>query len=1364
MNKNLLHIASQFSEKEKKTRQRKRIFSLLSIAVVFFTLNALMLPAITIEKQTICGNVEHIHSDKCYSDVTTPEFLALSEYHQHGKECYVDGVLLCNNLSTCLHRHNEYCYDSTGVLVCPLEEITGHIHSEECYELQKNLICELAEDYHMHDDSCFVTENGELICSVEETEGHLHTDECYHIISTDLICQTEETEGHIHSEECYRISTENICRLVETEGHKHTEQCKSIENILNCEIAEDENHTHTEECYTANEILICTLEETEPHTHTEQCTRQFKELVCEKEEIPAHTHSAECYQDNKELICGNEEIQPHTHNTECYRQIKTVICEKEEKPDGHFHTERCYEETKNLICTEKEIILHSHTAECYSENGELTCGLEEVKEHIHSENCTKFVQQEEKTLVCTIEEHTHTDECYPPETDDGRQLVCIREEHVHTDACGDICEIQEHKHTDDCYKPAETPAPTPTATPEVDIYDISNGPAVFVFYGGIKTEYTDSQIETASEEADTGEIMLFALKSTARSVNDFKNYVETNGGNVSVTVVDQDNKPLPTDENGNLIVTAGTSYKLTLGAYSPKGIEPGYYQYQLPAGLDIQGGTGDCIIKDIDGSEVNIGTWTVTEDGLISFDFNDNADKYTDLRISATMGVSFKENSNNIEFDGDITVVVTPPEEQEQTTELGKWGRQGDESKGQDPDKIYWTVTIKGYADSDIPGSTLTDKIITANHTYTASDMRNGIKIGISERDPITDKEIRWHSWTVYPGDPNLIWTANGWQYIMPEVTDECEWCDGLVLGNEGWNYYIEYTSTPNKTNINGTVSYQNNITIDNQEKDGWASVKHGSDIAGIIKDGVFQGDANGGKYIWDVYATIPGMKDGEKAVYFWYIQDRIRIKDDNQNTVDYLNNAMNMATVTAIYPDGTEILVNNITEATADDPFCWHNGWEDDRSGEFYLRQIDFYCKCNCTEDTCQAWSDDGCWSKYWANKNFCQCWTEKNDITFKFTYETTQDDKDNLFVDFGGQGNNIQNEALLAYKQPDDENSGEWKDITVNDVRVRVPIPGVFKKELTEAYNGYTANYTISVNEAKMQLTADGSPLTIYDEMTDTLAYINGSLVINTEDIDGNTTTLTYGVDYTTEYDGSGTKKDSAGNPVHVLKIDILNPKPVQYILNYDATLVIPTGSSAGVKYSNSASITLWGKEITSDTEDIMHTDINVSAKTYKVSIKKLSAADSRPLAGAVFGLYNQNGGLIASRTTDANGDILFETNVTEGVILRDHELYYIQEIKAPDGYIRDDTKHWICFCVYADANECTFTPPIDVEYKRIPENDIFYGNIYNSTYGYELPRTGGGGTQYYTAGGLVLIGGAAALLLYRSKKCRKEDYTSP
>ena len=64
---------------------------------------------------------------------------------------------------------------------------------------------------------------------------------------------------------------------------------------------------------------------------------------------------------------------------------------------------------------------------------------------------------------------------------------------------------------------------------------------------------------------------------------------------------------------------------------------------------------------------------------------------------------------------------------------------------------------------------------------------------------------------------------------------------------------------------------------------------------------------------------------------------------------------------------------------------------------------------------------------------------------------------------------------------------------------------IPGVFKKELTHDFNGYTANYKVTVNESKLALT-NGTPLTIHDVMTDTLAYISGSLVITAEDANGN------------------------------------------------------------------------------------------------------------------------------------------------------------------------------------------------------------------------------------------------------------------
>ena len=72
------------------------------------------------------------------------------------------------------------------------------------------------------------------------------------------------------------------------------------------------------------------------------------------------------------------------------------------------------------------------------------------------------------------------------------------------------------------------------------------------------------------------------------------------------------------------------------------------------------------------------------------------------------------------------------------------------------------------------------------------------------------------------------------------------------------------------------------------------------------------------------------------------------------------------------------------------------------------------------------------------------------------------------------------------------------------------------MFKKELTHDFDGYTAHYRVSINESKLVLT-NGSPLTIHDEMTKTLAYISGSLIITSEDANGNIATLQQGIDYT-------------------------------------------------------------------------------------------------------------------------------------------------------------------------------------------------------------------------------------------------------
>ena len=324
-----------------------------------------------------------------------------------------------------------------------------------------------------------------------------------------------------------------------------------------------------------------------------------------------------------------------------------------------------------------------------------------------------------------------------------------------------------------------------------------------------------------------------------------------------------------------------------------------------------------------------------------------------------------------------------------------------------------------------------------------------------------------------------------------------------------------------------------------------------------------------------------------------------------------------------------------------------------------------------------------------------------------------------------YGGLGYSVMNVAELYYKP-----NGGGEGSLVTNSQATVPVPELFKKSLTHDFDGYTAHYNVTVNESKLVLT-DGSPLTIHDVMTNTLAFISGSLVITTEDANGETSVLKKGTDFTGTYDGTGNHVDANGNPAHILDIVILHPQPVKYILDYDATLIMPDKVTEGIKYTNSASITLWGEDITDTTVEKVYADINIAAKSYKVEMFKTCALTNEPLGGATFGLYNEQGGLITTDVTDENGELLFETNIIEGIILREHILYYMQELEAPPGYQLDDRKYWFCFCDDAGTHceECE-TLLADKEASRIPFEQLGKVHAVNNLIEYNLPSTGGPG----------------------------------
>ena len=200
--------ALQGAEKYTKAHQRKKrwyqVVTGLACVVVFCTVYALILPAITMEQTAWCGIEEHQHGDSCYEIQLVCGYDELSNGgHIHTDDCYnEEQVLICNQEESAGHVHDESCVETEQRLVCSEE----HEHTTDCYETVVSYICGMAESEgaHLHGPECFETQQV-LICDIPECESsesagqeaHVHTDDCYERV---LICQLEE---HEHSLACY---------------------------------------------------------------------------------------------------------------------------------------------------------------------------------------------------------------------------------------------------------------------------------------------------------------------------------------------------------------------------------------------------------------------------------------------------------------------------------------------------------------------------------------------------------------------------------------------------------------------------------------------------------------------------------------------------------------------------------------------------------------------------------------------------------------------------------------------------------------------------------------------------------------------------------------------------------------------------------------------------------------------------------------------------------------------------------------------------------------------------------------------------------------------------------------------------------
>lgn len=219
MDKLLLQDAEPYASAHRRKRRWYQVMTCLAAAVVFCTTYALILPAITLEKQ--CEIPEHTHTEACYT----------SE----------QGDLICTQSTEPQHTHTEECYQETQDLVCGMSESTGHTHGAECYDQEGNLICGQEEsEGHIHGEACCGVSR-QLICGQTEEPAHQHTDACYSWNQV-LTCDLEE---HTHSEACTATEPEEAV-FCGKESHTHGESCRNEQGELTCTL---EEHTHSLACY-----------------------------------------------------------------------------------------------------------------------------------------------------------------------------------------------------------------------------------------------------------------------------------------------------------------------------------------------------------------------------------------------------------------------------------------------------------------------------------------------------------------------------------------------------------------------------------------------------------------------------------------------------------------------------------------------------------------------------------------------------------------------------------------------------------------------------------------------------------------------------------------------------------------------------------------------------------------------------------------------------------------------------------------------------------------------------------------------------------------------------------------------------------
>ena len=291
---------------------------------------------------------------------------------------------------------------------------------------------------------------------------------------------------------------------------------------------------------------------------------------------------------------------------------------------------------------------------------------------------------------------------------------------------------------------------------------------------------------------------------------------------------------------------------------------------------------------------------------------------------------------------------------------------------------------------------------------------------------------------------------------------------------------------------------------------------------------------------------------------------------------------------------------------------------------------------------------------------------------------------------------------------------------------------------------------------------------------QMTGFSAGKNGTIVVNVDCSGVSSINMPNAIVYVDEVEQSTAEvvEFSAGKVIW----NFVNASGKTITTNKMTGMVIAPGATVNIESNLNGTVVAQNVNVNAESHrtDFTGTVVEPEAgkQPHQITIQKCETGNiANTLSDAKFKLYKYDSKVTAedkwvqidddcNPSADPSADILVTDS--KGVIqlggLKAGVAYKLEEIEAPDGYIKSDTP--VYFWIKATSADTKPPEPESFSGRMIsisPGNTLSVWNTKVDTGDYELPETGGSGTHMYILAGMMLIL-ASTVLLYNQNRRRK------